>query len=301
MCAKSTDDENLRSSMTRLLNDQNLFNLEIIRPRTSVFDLLSKYPQIRMPFPTFLSLLMPLTIRQYSISSSPLNDMKTCTITYGVIDSSTSKEPAGKPYYGVATTYLSTLMPGDKVQVAVRSTSKQSFRLPLNGQSTPLLMFCVGTGIAPFRGFIQQRAIQMKAQKVNLAPAVLYVGCRSSTKDRLYAAEFDEYANQGVVELRYAFSQEPDLSEGCIHVSDRMLKDRDLIIDMWKKGARVYICGKQAFAQSVRQAAAKIVDDQLRSRIHGADGEAWTEDRCQEVREKFAEAIKERASSDVFD
>jgi hypothetical protein len=61
----------------------------------------------------------------------------------------------------------------------------------------PILMLCAGTGLAPFRDFFQQRAIQMRAGR-KLARAVLFVGCRSETKDRLHAEEIDEWVEQGV-------------------------------------------------------------------------------------------------------
>jgi cytochrome P450 / NADPH-cytochrome P450 reductase len=65
-------------------------------------------------------------------------------------------------------------------------------------------MFCAGTALAPFRGFLQQRAIQMRVDW-KLVRAVLFVGCRLETKDRLHAEQIDKWVEQGVVGVKYAF------------------------------------------------------------------------------------------------
>ena len=98
-------------------------------------------------------------------------------------------------FIGVAGSYLSHLRAGDQVQVGVRSTNK-FFRLPNDVSATPLLMLCAGTGIAPLRGFLQERATQMQAGRKDLAPAILFVGCKSHIADRLYADEVDKWSSE---------------------------------------------------------------------------------------------------------
>lgn len=94
--------------------------------------------------------------------------------------------------------------------------------------------------------------LQMSAQSgVNLAPALLFVGCRSSTGDRLYAEEFDAWNNQGAVDVRYAFSREVEESYDCKYVQDRIAKDRVEVKDLWDKGAKVYICGTSQLVRGV--------------------------------------------------
>ena len=295
MALRHTKDKNVQDQLSSWLKDGEQFRSQVTEPRTSVLDLLKKFPQIEMPLPEFLSLLPPLSIRQYSISSSPLSNPETCTITYSVL---TDEKDAERPFYGVATTYLSTLKAGDRMQVAVRRTAKQTFRLPLDAENTPLLMFAAGTGLAPFRGFIEQRAIQLESNpNTKLAPAHLFLGCRSSEKDRLYAAQIDEWERKGAVKIYYAFSQEPDKSNGCKHVDDRMLKEIDTISNAWIAGARAYVCGNRGFAQSVEKATRSIVEKRLEARK--ADG--WSDKQVEDRKTAIFSSFSERAADDVFD
>lgn len=296
LALKHTADDSVRKQISRWLEDEDSFRSEITDAHISLLDLLIKHSQIEIPLPAFLSLLPPLSIRQYSISSSPLKNPETCTITYSVV---TDEKNSDRPFYGVATTYLSTLKPGDRIQVATRRTAKQTFRLPLDAESTPILMFAAGTGLAPFRGFIEQRAVQLEANpKTKLAPAHLFLGCRSSKGDRLYADQMDKWASVGAVELYYSFSQEPERSEGCKHVADRMLKEEEIISSAWVSGARAYTCGNRSFAQSVDKASRSIVENRLQTR---KDKDGWTKERVEQRKTAIFASLSERAADDVFD
>ena len=164
----------------------------------------------------------------------------------------------------------------------LQKTKKQSFRLPLDSANTPIIMFAAGTGLAPFRGFIEQRAIQPAANPATkLAPAYLFPGCRSSTCDRLYASQMDEWQAAGAVQIFYTFSQEPDQSDGCKYVAERMMKESGLIAEAWMKGARSYTCGNRAFAVGVGKAAEEAVKakdlEALKSLREQAQGRDATE------------------------
>lgn len=236
-------------------------------------------------------MLPPMRLRHYSISSSPLVDPSRCTITYSVIDES-SLSGQGQ-FIGVAGSYLKSLQPGDSIQVAVRATNK-NFRLPLQADKTPILMLCAGTGLAPFRGFVEQRAEMLKGDPSRrLAPAVLFVGCRSSTADRLYADEIDTWCKAGAVHVRYAFSQDSDQSEGCKHVQDRMIKDKDDIFDLWDRGAKVFVCGSSGLAEAVGSAARTLIMGKMN--VEGEDD--GVEER---LRLWFTEMRNERFVTDVF-
>lgn len=227
-----------------------------------------------------------MRVRQYSISSSPLKDAESCTITFSILDRPSLSDPQIE-FEGVASTYLSTLQAGDSIQVSIRPTSKKTFRIPADA-STPLLMFAAGTGIAPFRGFVEQRAIQLAANpERKFAPALLIVGCRSQSRDRLFAEEIDEWAKLGAVEVLYAFSREKEQSAGCSYVGERMLKEKEKVSSMWDGGARAYVCGSRVFAKGIRDAMAEI--------LRGSG------ERVEEQVEDWFEAMQERIASDVFD
>jgi len=184
-----TTDEPIKVKLA-FLADEGL-EREVFMKLPSILDLLECYPSMDLPFNDFISMLPPMRVRYYSISSSPLANSSVCTITFSVIEGDSSASQ--NPFIGVAGSYLKSLKAGDSLQVAVRPTNK-AFRLPLQGDRISVIMFCAGTGLAPFRGFVQPHAIQMQASPHStLAPALLFVGCRSSLKDRLYATELDEW------------------------------------------------------------------------------------------------------------
>ncbi len=290
---QNTQDKAEKQSLAALL-EPAAFATTVMEQRTSVLDLLEKFPSVKFPFAAFLATVPPLRTRHYSISSSPLADPARCSLTYSVIDQPGWADST-RNFHGVAGTYLQGLRPGDQALVSVRSTNK-FFRLPVDPEKTPLLMFCVGSGLAPFRGFIQERAVLVREGGRTLAPAILFVGCRSATHDRLYADELDAWAREGIVDVRYAFSREPEhpLAGGCARVAERMVRDRVDVFRLYDEGAKVYTCGSGEFAKGLGAAARQIILERAKEEGHGlATGE--------EVEQWFADKKNERFVTDVFD
>jgi cytochrome P450/NADPH-cytochrome P450 reductase len=285
-CAKLASSATQKVALESYIDEA--YHETIIEKCVSVLDLLECFPSIQLPFSEYLNMLQPMRPRHYSISSSPLQDPSVCTVTYGVID--TEALSGQGRFIGVAGSYLKGLTEGDEIQVSVRSTNK-FFHLPTDSE-TPVVMFCAGTGLAPFRGFIQQRAIQLAASKALLAPALLFIGCRSKTKDRLYAEEMDAWAHEGAVDVRYAFSREADKSEGCKYVQDRLLKDRKDLVDLWQRGAKVFVCGAPGLSHAVGETSRKLMQEEARKK-----GKEMTDEM---VEEWFKERRNERFATDVF-
>lgn len=185
--------------------------------RLSVLDILEDHPDIKLPLGSFIAMLPSMRIRQYSISSSPLWNAQRVSLTVSILET-TPISGRSEPFLGVASTYLASLRPGDKAQVAVRP-SAAAFHPP-EDVSTPLVVFSAGTGLAPMRGFIQERALQKKAGK-EVGTAVLFFGCRSPDEDFLYSdSDLKEWQELGVVDVRPAFSRKSDSSEGCKYVQE---------------------------------------------------------------------------------
>ncbi|ERS98334.1 hypothetical protein HMPREF1624_05118 [Sporothrix schenckii ATCC 58251] len=294
------------NKLAALLDDPSAFGTTVIEHRTSLLDLLEQNPSVGLPLASFLAMLPPLRARHYSIASSPLASPDSCALCYSVIDEPTwvadahgrgaSPDKAATPprmFRGVTGTYLKSLQPGDQALVAVRATN-HVFRLPADRETTPLLMFCAGSGFAPFRGFLQERAVQIRDGNRSLAPAVLFVGCRRPDADRLYADEVDAWVRDGVVDVRYAFSQAPTdpRAAGCRYVPDRLLHDKDIVVAQWKAGAKVYTCGSGQVAKDLGAAARKLIVERAREGVAAGeegvvgmteeDAAAWMQQRHNE-------------------
>ncbi|KAG8528477.1 uncharacterized protein KY384_007395 [Bacidia gigantensis] len=248
----ATPDETSRKHLEALSG--NAFNVEITTKRTTVLDQLETYSSTFLPFADYVSMLPQLRVRQYSISSSSLANPTICTFTVGVLDLPALSAPEGndKRFLGVAPTFLSNLQPGDHVHVNVKP-SHPSFHLPTDFGNVSVSMVVAGTGVAPFRGFVQERARLWEAGQ-DLSPAVLFVGCRHPEQDALYAAESKDWGEKGAVKVRYAFSQyERNGGGGCQYVQDRFWKEKGEVKDLVRKGAKIFVCGHGRVAEAVKQ------------------------------------------------
>ncbi|KAH7130800.1 NADPH-cytochrome P450 reductase-like protein [Dendryphion nanum] len=282
----ATTDPSTQESLKDLSSTS--FTTEITQKRISILDLLERFPAIQIPLPTFLRMQPPMRIRQYSISSSPLWNPHNVTLTYAVVD-----QPAlsghGR-FVGVASSYLSSLAPGDKLHVAVRS-SHQAFHLPKDGRNVPVIMVAAGTGLAPFRGFIQERAAQIAAGR-ELAPALLFYGCRSASTDSMYPELLKRWEALGAVSLRYAYSRVPEESEGCKYVQDRLYHDRKDVVELFDAGCKMFVCGGREAGEGVQEVCLRIA----RERRFEERGEV-DEERLK----KWWEGLRnERFATDVF-
>lgn len=105
-------------------------------------------------------------------------------------------------YEGVASNYLAQRHNKDEIICFIR-TPQSNFQLPENPE-TPIIMVGPGTGIAPFRGFLQARRVQ-KQKGMKVGEAHLYFGCRHPEKDYLYRTELENDEREGLISLHTAF------------------------------------------------------------------------------------------------
>jgi cytochrome P450/NADPH-cytochrome P450 reductase len=190
---------------------------QVMSVRLSILDILERHGDLDIPFPAFLQMLPSMRIRQYSISSSPLWDPRHITLTVSVIHAPALADQA-KRFEGVASSYLAELRKGDRVAVSVRP-SNVAFHLP-EDPLTPIVMFCAGSGIAPMRGFVQERAVQKQSGRA-VGKMQLFYGCRSPEMDFLYSnTDLKEWIGLGIIEVYTAFSQQVDDSQGCKYIQE---------------------------------------------------------------------------------
>ncbi|MEH2610257.1 bifunctional cytochrome P450/NADPH--P450 reductase [Bradyrhizobium sp. AZCC 1693] len=211
------------------------YRSDVLTKRKSVFDLLEEHPACELPFHGYLEMLSLLAPRYYSISSSPSGDGARCSVTVGVVEAPAS---SGRGVYkGVCSNYLSGRRVGDTIHATVRET-KAGFRLP-DDPAQPVIMIGPGTGLAPFRGFLQERA-HRKAQGARLGPAMLFFGCRHPDQDFLYADELKAFAVDGIAELHTAFSRADGPKA---YVQHQVAAQKDRVWSLIEQGAIVYVCG----------------------------------------------------------
>ncbi len=251
----------------RRLAEEPTYAAEVLGGRLSVLDLLDEAHSCSLPFAGFLAMLPPMRARQYSISSSPLVDPTQASLTLAVVDAP-ALSGRGR-FSGVASGYLARLNAGDRFPVAVRP-SQSGFHPPADPR-TPIVMVCAGTGVAPFRGFLQERAAQQAAGR-DVGRALLFFGVDHPEVDFLYREEFAAWAACGVVDLRMAFSALPQ--DGVVFVQDRVWQDRADISAMFRDGAQFFVCGDgRHMAPAVRETFVRIY--KTAAQADDAAAEAW--------------------------
>ena len=232
------------------------YRTEVLSKRKALIDLLEEFPACELPFSVYLEMLAPIRPRYYSISSSPLRERDRCSITVGVVGG-----PAWSgrgEFQGLCSSYLNQQDEGDVVYGFVRDT-KSTFRLPEDA-STPLIMVGPGTGLAPFRGFLQERAA-LKERGKTIGKSLLFFGCRHPQQDFIYEQELQAFAGQGVTELFVAFSR-PDKPQQKAYVQDRIKEQKEQVWQLLQEGAIIYICGDASkMAPDVRKTLAAIYQE----------------------------------------
>ncbi|MCS7483530.1 bifunctional cytochrome P450/NADPH--P450 reductase [Umezawaea endophytica] len=221
----------------------------------ALVDLLEAFPSCRVDLALALELLPAPRPRLYSISSAAeVRDHAALTVSVLEVPA------ASGVVHGTASGYLRRVRPGDRV-VATVTSPPEAFRPPVDA-GTPVVMIAAGTGIAPFRGFIQSRVAAAAA-----GPTVLFFGCRHPDWDDLYADEFTEHVAAGRLEVHRAYSRMAD--DGVRHVQHRLWDQRDRVRALVRAGAHVYVCGDAA-------GMGAAVEETLR-RIGADEGSGWLE------------------------
>lgn len=213
-----------------------------------LLDVVEKFGPFNWDEQSFVNLLRKLPARQYSISSSLAAYPEEVHVTIGVV----RYEVDERERLGVCSTYIADqLEVGDQVQVYIHQNP--NFRLP--DDETPIIMIGPGTGVAPFRAFIQERE-ERSATGENW----LFFGDQHFVTDFLYQREWLNYIKSGVLtRMDVAFSRD---QEEKVYVQHKMLQKADIFYSWLEKGAVVYICGDKRMAQDVESALLQIIEQQ---------------------------------------
>ncbi|KAL2095280.1 hypothetical protein ACEWY4_009999 [Coilia grayii] len=216
-----------------------LYQSWVLAAQRHILAVLEDISSLRPPVDHLCELLPRLQPRYYSIASSAKVHPTSVHICCVVVEYSTS---TGRTNKGVATTWLRNKVPTDNGHPALVPlyVRKSQFRLPFKA-STPVVMIGPGTGIAPFMGFLQERAWQ-KEQGKDVGETVLYYGCRHRNEDFLYQEELEEFERMGVLtQLNVAFSRD---QEHKVYVQHLMKQNKE---HLWRlihtQNAHLYVCG----------------------------------------------------------
>ena len=194
-----------------------------------------------------LTLLRPLTPRLYSIASAPEEVGEEVHLTVGVLH----YEHDGKAYSGAASGYLGERLPEDGA-ARVFVEPNPNFRLPDDPQAA-IIMIGNGTGIAPFRAFMQAR-VAREAPGKNW----LVFGNPHFTEDFLYQTEWQGWQKDGFLH-RYSLAWSRDQAEK-VYVQDKLREEAASVWQWLKDGAYVYVCGDAArMAKDVERALLDII------------------------------------------
>jgi len=226
-----------------------------------LLDLLQSFPSARPPLSELISALDPLQPRLYSIASSPKQTGGEIHLAVAAV----RYEKRARRRLGVASTFLSDrLVPGALVRAFIRPAG--DFRLP-SSPDTPIIMVGPGTGVAPFRAFLQERRA-VGAQGRNW----LVFGNQHRDRDFLFEDELSAYCRDGLLtRLDTAFSRD---QEGKIYVQHRLLERAQELWSWLEDGAHLYVCGDaQRMARDVEAGLAYIVGKE--GRMESAAAKAY--------------------------
>eukprot|EP01068_Selenidium_serpulae_P007725 Selendium_serpulae@DN4787_c0_g1_i1.p1 len=209
------------------------------------FSILKEFPSARPSLMELARMIPPLAPRVYSISSAA--SMQRDTLHLCVVEN-TFKTSLGETKHGLCSPFLSRLAVGDSVAACL---SESLMHLPADDKA-PIVMAGLGTGMAPFRSFLQERSIR-KRSGIEVGENVLYFGSRHKSQEFLYGSELEAYQVEGsLTRLNCAFSRDQPEK---IYIQHRIKEDAQLLVDLLltKKGT-FYLCGPTWPVEAIRAA-----------------------------------------------
>jgi NADPH-ferrihemoprotein reductase len=250
---------------------RDAYNAQVRDARPSLLDVLQKYPSCAPPLDALLDALPALAPRLYSIASSPLQQPEQVDVAFSVVRMETQYGIK----HGVATSWLDRLAApltgpqaapdpalvkasDDTLRVPTFLRSGGAFRPPAD-LSKPVIYIGPGTGVAPFRGFLQHRQRHLPEFAGVPGEAWLFFGCRQKEEDFLYRQEFEGFAADGTLtQLCVAFSR---AQAEKVYVQHLMREHGAALAPLvLQQGGSVFVCGDgAAMARDVQAALTDIL------------------------------------------
>ncbi|KXL42447.1 MAG: hypothetical protein FE78DRAFT_154402, partial [Acidomyces sp. 'richmondensis'] len=272
--------EKIKMRLLHMSDDADRFKQQVVKKHMTLPDLMKTVGEDliwNVPLSFFLEKLKAMQPRYYSISSSAVVQPQQVSITVVVdkppADISGDFKTASVGGWGLATSYLNALQRSYTRNVSEEPSSpfelngahgllaehkifgcvkRSDFKLPVRA-STPIIMVGCGTGVAPYRAFIQERA-RRKQMGQQIGTTLLFMGYRSIASGFLYKEEWLKYQQiigKDVFKIWTALSQEP--GESKVYVQNRLAENAVEILNLFEEDAacRIYICGSADMARDV--------------------------------------------------
>ncbi len=234
--------------LQQLLLPENASQLKDYLKGRDLLDLVSDYGPWNLSAQEFVSILRKIPARLYSIASSIQANPDEVHLTIGAL----RYDAHGREREGVCSILCADrIKPGDTLPIYIQHN--QNFKLP-NNSDTPIIMVGPGTGIAPFRSFIQERE-ELGAE----GKSWLFFGDQHFVTDFLYQTEWQKYLKDGILtKLDVAFSRD---TEEKVYVQHRLLEHSQELFEWLQEGAVVYVCGDEKnMAKDVHNTLIEIIE-----------------------------------------
>ena len=257
-----------KQALAALADDADAYAKEVLGRRVTVLDLLSRYPSCQLTFASYLQMLAPLhpapvldllvtALERRSRHADRGRAVRAGPVRRGHLRGRgvdvPGARPAGQPGRGHGAPVERGLPPADLAADPDRDGLRR-------------------LRARPFRGFLQDRALAAQEAGERPAPALLFFGCDAPDVDYLYSDELAAWIEQGVVDVRPAFSEAPE--DGVRFVQDRIWADREDVRRLIKDGGTFFVCGDgRRMAPAVFDTCARIYAEV--SGTTQEEAEAW--------------------------
>jgi len=245
-------DDKEKERMTILAcNEEGLeeYNTWVKNSNRTIIEVLEAFPSCKIPFEFFMENIPKLQPRYYSISSSMSIHPHSVHLTAVIVNYVTG---TNRVHEGVCTTFLNKCKVGDKLPIFIRTSV---FKLPKDVKK-PVIMIGPGTGLAPFRGFIQE--LEFRKRKSEIGTSILFFGCRREDEDYIYRDELEAARDNMILTYLYVgFSRQFDHK---VYVQDMIRNHHDDLWKLFEEGACIYVCGDaKQMAKDVHKELKQVV------------------------------------------
>ena len=233
--SEATDKEQLLHLASQ--DGKSDYQRTILDQYAGLADVLRMFPSISMSLDHFLTICPVMQARYYTIASSSSAHPTSIHLTVAV---NTAMRSDGSTFHGLCSYHIARSVPGvSTLRVCVRPST---FRLPEDVRK-PILMIGPGTGIAPMRAMLQERAYQRTVLQQRVGPNVLYFGCKRATQDYLYQDEIRAYQESGDLDELYVAFSRAQAGKKCYvqHLLTENAANTYRLLE--SDGASVYVCG----------------------------------------------------------